>query len=506
MKIPPLRTESQTQTRVWFALAFLGVIRLLSLGLYPLMDNTEARYAEIARVMLSLGDWVTPWYDQNIPFWGKPPLSFWTTALSYSVLGVNEFAARLPHFLTALGVGWLVWDWAAKQSKQMALTAVALLAGCSLTVISAGAVMTDMTLLLGTTLVMRSFWLALHGKVQERQREGWLFFLGIAIGLLAKGPLVLVLAGLPLGLWTLLNKQIDRVWRKLPWWRGSLLVLLLVGPWYVLAELRTPGFLNYFLLGEHWHRFVTPGWAGDRYGGAHAAPWGSIWAYAVFAALPWSLLLPLAWWRWGKNSGNLEPQALQPSPVVNEKTWHRYLLLWSLAPALFFTFAGNILWTYVLPALPPLALLGSAWLCRRQSVARINQLLTGGLVLSAVLLAGFVASLNLKAREDFQTTQTLLSHYTELNTRHSALFFYPERPYSAAFYSQGRAGQISLASDLTDRLAWPQTFLAVKITEEDRLPPEVRAQLHLLATHGAYKLFEMGNRLAVDAQPAQAKP
>lgn len=501
MKIPKLLTESQTQTRVWFALAFLGVIRLLSLGLYPLMDNTEARYAEIARVMLSLDDWVTPWYDHNVPFWGKPPLSFWTTALSFALLGVNEFAARLPHFLTALGVGWLVYDWAAKHSKQEALTAVALLAGCSLSVISAGAVMTDMTLLFGTLLVMRSFWLALHGKVQERQREGWLFFLGLAIGLLAKGPLVLVLAGLPLGLWTLLNKQVDRVWRKLPWWRGSLMVLLLVGPWYAMAELRTPGFLNYFLLGEHWHRFVTPGWAGDRYGGAHAAPWGSIWVYALFAALPWSLMVPLAWWRARKTTHKFGPQASPPHAMPNSKALQRYLVFWSLAPAVFFTFAGNILWTYVLPALPPLALLGAAWLCRRQSVQHINQLLTRGLVLSAVLLAGFVVSLNLKSLENFQTTQPLLARYTEINTRHSALFFYPERPYSAAFYSRGRAGQLSQASDLRARLAWPQTFLAVKITEEDRLPPDVRSQLHLLSTHGAYKLFEMGNHVAAEVQP-----
>ena len=106
-------------------------LRLVSLGLYPLMDNTEARYADIARVMLSLGDWVTPWYDTGVPFWGKPPLSFWTTGLSFSLLGVNEFAARLPHFLAALLVGWLVWGWAAPSARQQALAAVALLAGSS---------------------------------------------------------------------------------------------------------------------------------------------------------------------------------------------------------------------------------------------------------------------------------------------------------------------------------------------------------------------------------------
>lgn len=480
-----LHTETQAQAPVWWALAILLGLRLLSLGLYPLMDNTEARYAEIARVMLSLGDWITPWYDTGVPFWGKPPLSFWTTGFSFGVLGVTEFAARLPHFLAALGVGWLVWGWARQRSKQEALAAVALLAGCSLMLVSAGAVMTDMTLLVGILLSMRGFWRGLHGDASQRRRERWLFFLGLAVGLLAKGPLVLVLAGLPLGLWTLFNRQLGRVWRDLPWLRGGLAVLLLVGPWYTAAELRTPGFLDYFLLGEHWHRFVTPGWTGDRYGVAHSAPWGSIWVYAGVAMLPWSLLLPLAWWRW-RTAG-----VAAPSRQSSDKPLQHYLILWSLAPAVFFTFAGNILWTYVLPALPPLALLGAEWLTRHADRQRVNRLLTRGLMLSTVLFAGFVASLNLKQTEDWHTTQQLVAHYAALNTRHSALIFYPARPYSAAFYSRGKAEQITQPSGLLTRLTGPPAFLAVESSAVATLPPALHSQLQFVAQHRDYSLFFM---------------
>ena len=504
MKISIFRTYTPAQIRVWWALLLLLALRFASLGLYPLMDNTEARYAEIARVMLSLSDWVTPWYERGVPFWGKPPLSFWTTALSFSIGGGNEFSARLPHFLTALGVGWVIWDWARQQSKQEALVALALLAGCSLTLIAAGAVMTDMTLVLGTTLVMRGFWRALHGPQAQRNQEIGLFFLGLVIGLLAKGPLALVLACLPLGLWTLLNRQWRQVWLNLPWWRGSLLVLLLVVPWYVLAELRTPGFLNYFLVGEHWHRFVTPGWSGDRYGGAHSAPWGSIWAYAWFATLPWSLLLPLAWWRWRK--AKAQSIALQESAALaapDHQPLQNYLLLWSLAPALFFTFAGNILWTYVLPAIPPLALLGAAWLSRSYDDDRVNRWLVRGLAGSTVLLAGFVLTLNLKSFEDYQTTKLLISDFNTLNTRSSALLFYPVRPYSASFYTQGQAKSVTQMSEVWERMAWPQSFLAVKVSEEATLPPEVRAQLHFLLKRGDYKLFEMGNNLLPSATAAR---
>jgi 4-amino-4-deoxy-L-arabinose transferase-like glycosyltransferase len=335
--------------------------------------------------------------------------------------------------------------------------------------------------------------------------------LGLAIGLMAKGPLALVLAGLPLGLWTLRSREWGLVWRALPWWRGSLLLLVLVLPWYVLAEQRTPGFLNYFLLGEHWHRFVTPGWSGDRYGGAHAVPWGSIWAYAWVATLPWSLLLPLAWWRW-RHAPSASPRSAAPvAPGLQPR--ERYLLLWSLAPAVFFTFAGNILWTYVLPAIPALALLGAAWLSRRYDDDHVNRWLTGGLATSGVLLIGLMGAISPQPQADFHTTKALVAEVSALNKNSSTLLFYPARSYSASFYTQGQAKTLTKVSDIWDRMAWPHSFLAVKASAEDTLPPELRKQLHFLFQRGDYKLFEMGSTVSPDpslapslAAPALAKP
>ena len=48
--------------------------RFATMGIYPLSDTTEARYAEVARKMLELGDWITQWYEYGVPFWAKPPL------------------------------------------------------------------------------------------------------------------------------------------------------------------------------------------------------------------------------------------------------------------------------------------------------------------------------------------------------------------------------------------------------------------------------------------------
>ena len=103
----------------------------------------------------------------------------------------------------------------------------------------------------------------------------------------------------------------------------------------------------------------------------------------------------------------------------------------------------------------------------------------------------------------------MIARYEAINTRHSALFFYPARPYSAAFYSKGQARALPQPSDVIARMAWPHTFIAVKASEEATLPADVRTQLRFLVQHGDYKLFEMGNNLLPLDKTAQlnlAKP
>src|SRR5690606_9917714 len=121
-----------------------------------------------------------------------------------------------------------------------------------------------------------------------------------------------------------------------------------------LAELKTPGFLDYFIIGEHFSRFLVPGWQGDLYGTAHKAAPGSIWLSLLPATFPWGLLsaflLVKAWRQHG-----LRAFLKLPSSSI-------YLFITALFPALFFTAAGNILWTYLLPGLAPLAML-TAYYC-----------------------------------------------------------------------------------------------------------------------------------------------
>lgn len=480
---------------LWLA-AGAALARLATLGLYPLLDTTEARYAEIARKMAELGDWITPWFDYGVPFWGKPPLAFWLTAASFKLFGVGEFAARLPHLLSAILVGWLVWDWSAKRSRREAAYALGLLSGSFLYFVTAGAVITDTSLFAGTTLAMRGFWLGLHGAEAQRRRERWLLFLGLGLGLLAKGPVALVLAGLPVAIWTFATVNTARVWRDLPWLRGGLLTLALALPWYMLAETRTPGFLNYFLVGEHWQRFVTPGWQGDLYGRAHAFPRGTIWLFAFAALLPWSLLLPAAALRWRKVA------RLPPNPQT-EHGWLLYLLLWGLTPAVFFSAARNILWTYVLPGLPAFALLAAAWLDRYPGPYRADRWVAGGLMLTLVAAAGFLVIQGATGQFDARSAKALVADYQSRRKGDEPLVFLGNPPYSATFYSRGRVVQAPSAAALAALLERKAAFVAIRRREVTSVLAILPQQSELVSRRGDFDLFAVEPRDRIGTRHAR---
>ena len=172
----------------WWSLGALVLVRLVSLALVPVADSSEARYADIGRRMLELGDWITPWFDDDVPFWGKPPLYTWITAGGMGLFGVNALGARVGHFLAGVAVAYLVWDWQRRDhGPTHARHTLALLWGAALFYLCAGAVLTDMALLVGLVMAMRGFWRGLHAPAAQARLEGWLLFAGLGIGLLAGG-------------------------------------------------------------------------------------------------------------------------------------------------------------------------------------------------------------------------------------------------------------------------------------------------------------------------------
>ncbi|MCK8046737.1 glycosyltransferase family 39 protein [Shewanella sp. 1CM18E] len=416
-------------------LLIVVVTRMLLLPWYPLMDTTEARYGEMARLMVETGNWVTPLFDYNVPFWGKPPLHTWMSASSISLLGVNEFAVRLPHWLAAVLCLLLVGHFV-KRLQLPVLPPLIMLASTVVFTISAGAVMTDMALTLGLTLAMVGFYLCWQGD----KVWGYAGFAGLAIGLLAKGPVTLVLFGLGTGLWLLLRYGPLKVWREL-WHRvplvtGCLLMLAIALPWYVIAEQTTPGFLNYFIVGEHWSRFVDSGWEGDLYGSAHDEVRGTIWLYFVIAAMPWSLFLPRAFYK-------IVTEQKQPNKHdlnTSNAGLPSYLICWMIAPMLLFTFAGNILPAYVLPGIPGLALLlAYAW--RKSFLPGLNII---ALSIPALLVAT-VAVLHFDVGKDKSERWLLSQRSDALPT-----YYWQSQPFSGRFYSAGTANKIQSLDEVSD--------------------------------------------------------
>ena len=450
---------------MWIVLSFLLVCRLISMYVMSLNDTTEARYGEIARIMLETGNWVTPMQTYGIPFWAKPPLSTWLSAFSMKLFGVNELAARLPSLLLSIGVLGLVWNVAKKQSgMNVAITAVVVLAGSLFFMLDAGTVMTDPSLLFCITLSLVSFWKAISGN----KFWSYIFFVGLGLGLLAKGPIAVVLTGMPIFIWTLWHKRWIALWQNLPWFKGTLLIILIAGPWYVLAEFRTPGFLNYFIIGEHFHRFLDPGWGGDKYGFAHVAPLGMIWAYAFLSILPWSII-GLAW--------VIRHYKAVPALCRDNDGWMSYLAICTLTPLVFFTFSSNIIYPYVFPSLPVFALLFAELTERAHALPKR--------FFSLASISGFlfllVAVLFVFRPEWVEKSQhRIVAAYQNIATSsQSKLIYWAQKTeFSSQFYSRGQARATLKADELRAMLfQGVEPYVVVDLKYVDSIPNDLQKNL-----------------------------
>lgn len=470
-----MRFSSRQQ--LWGLLAFACIARLLTLGGYPLTDTTEARYGEMARKMLETGQWIVPQIDYGVPFWGKPPLSFWLTAISYKLFGIHEFAARIPSLLLGVAVCILVYmagSW--QRDVDHGLRASLVVATSLLMMVSAGGVMTDPAMVLGTTLSMVAFWRAM---TTGSRRWSYLCFIGLAIGLLAKGPVATVLTLMSIGVWAILTGRVRETWQRLPWITGTVLTAILAVPWYWAAEIKSPGFLHYFLVGEHWQRFTVSGWKGDLYGSGHAYPRGTIWLYALLGTLPWS---PWLLWQLIRRKA-----VMAITPLRGSDGWTLYLLCWLFAPVVFFTLARNILPTYVLPGLAGFGLLVADMWAQRQAQRLSNRVQRLGLLTPALVL---VVVLVVQPHAGFQSQREIISAYRSSLQKDMPLIYFKQRPYSAEFYSQGRAREIDDAVQLRQQLATPDVlYVAIKQSSLQQLPADLRAGLKTVLTSREYVLL-----------------
>jgi 4-amino-4-deoxy-L-arabinose transferase-like glycosyltransferase len=258
--------------------------------------------------------------------------------LSLRVLGQSEFAARLPNALMGLATVVALFVLGRRMyGTRPALLASVVLATAGEFFVLPRTVMHDISLTFFVTVGLGLVYAGVSRGFAERR---WFILAAAAFGgaVLAKGPAGILVPGLVVLLFLVSRRQLGRVWQAGPGW--SLATLLLVAaPWYVAIALANPEYVRDFLVELNIGSFVSSE-------SNHPSP---IWYYlpVLAAALfPWSLFLPLAAIRgWRRRGGDRHGATV-------------FLLLWIAVYLTFFSLAVSKLATYyILPALPPAALL-----------------------------------------------------------------------------------------------------------------------------------------------------
>lgn len=482
MNTPDESPDRSFTRRLWWWLGFLLVCRLILLIWAPHTDPTEARYAEMARKMVETGDWVTPEYDYGIPFWASPPLAMWVSAIGIDLFGATEFGSRILTFLAALGVLALVSRMGNSGTRRpTGLVATALLMSMPLFFYCSGAVMTDLMFVAGTTLAMAGF----RTAVTENSRGwGYGFFIGLAIGLVARGPLALAVVLPPLLGWRILYPRGKRIGEAMPWLTGTLLLLVIVIPWYAMAEHRTPGFLHYFFIGEHWNRLTRRNWSGDLYGNAHSVLPGTILVYFLAGTLPACVgffVLPVRRWReLAKWSRADEGAGL-------------YWLLWTLWPLALFIPFRNILASSPLPALPGAALLLAALAAAtgRQSPGRPHVLFSTIIASSSIAVASLLGVSFLRPEWLPKSSQKSLIHrYLHDRLPGNNLLYFGVRKSSAEFYAAGNIDHTGSVAEVEEKLnAEGILYLAVPARYLPMLPGNLQRRIVRVDSWGTETLY-----------------
>ena len=423
-----------------FWVVFLLLVLIANRGiinyLLPLMDKTEARYAEIARIMVETNNWILLQIDYNIPFWAKPPLSTWLTALSIKLFGLYEFYIRLPYLITTIIIVLFISRYDKIENKIFFLTPLILLLMPEF-YLHAGVVSTDTILNFSIILVMLSFWEAVGKKSGLKWWYG--FFIGIGLGLLSKGPIILILTLPPIFIWFLVYKEELKKLKKIPILSGLSLTFLISSPWYYFTELKSPGFIDYFIYGEHFRRFFDSGWKGDLYGFAKQQPYGIIWLFSTMAIFPWSLLI-----------------ITRIRKIIEEaykNKWVCFLVCWMLFTPVFFTFSSSLIHTYTLPITVPAALLithfWSEFKFKRYYLS-ISALLY--FVLLPIFYSGVLDDTIQNNCDKELVKNELVSDYS--------LFYLNYKSFSSQFYSLGAIKMINL-EQLKEKLINGERFAVI---------------------------------------------
>jgi 4-amino-4-deoxy-L-arabinose transferase-like glycosyltransferase len=332
----------------------------------------EGRYVGVAWEMLRSGDWLVPTLD-GMPYFQKPPLFYWITAVSLQVFGRHEIAARLAPLLGAtLAAGSMQWFtrawWSDRGAAKVLLTLV------TMPMLFVGAQFANMDMLVAgcitATILALAHTCMLDGSAPNRRRFQLAGFAFAGLGVLAKGLIGIVLPLMVLVLWSLSLRRPRQILYLL-WVPGWILFVLVAAPWFALMQAKFPQFLHYFFVVQHVERFTQASFNNPQ----------PAWFYPAALA---ALCLP--WTAW----------LLAPGRSQHERAGSQVRVLmwvWLLSIVLFFSIPHSKLLGYVLPAVPPLAfIVAQRWPSDRRGPRWASKMAIATMVLAPLSCIAVVAT------------------------------------------------------------------------------------------------------------------
>jgi 4-amino-4-deoxy-L-arabinose transferase-like glycosyltransferase len=404
-----------------------------------LLDDADSTHAEAAREMVVTGDYVTL-HINGVRYLEKPPLPYWLVAISYKVLGVNEFSTRSPMVLSVMLLGVLALRWGRRAfGERTGIYAGLFVYTCAGVYLFTRVLIPDVLLSLLIAAAMYFFLTAL-----EPNAASWRWYAGyalMALGVLTKGLIALVF---PCGtaFFFLLATGEWRRWREFRAISGLALFMAIAAPWHILAGLRNPGtadhhgFFWFYFVNEHFLRFL-----GKRYPRDYSKlPATLYWTLHLVWLFPWSLYLPAALttaveaWRGRRSSAGAILSGERRFGDFASRT-RSLCWIWAGVVLIFFALSTNQEY-YTFPAYLPLLLLladGVAQ-CERtecEGGERAGWLTSSagflaliGVAASAALLIGLWKSRNLPfeadignvlGKQDLNAYQLSMSHILDLS-------------------------------------------------------------------------------------------
>jgi 4-amino-4-deoxy-L-arabinose transferase-like glycosyltransferase len=282
---------NQSNIYLWGLLAGSIIVYLLGLSI-SIMDIDAAQYASIALEMVHKNSFLTV-TNRNVDYLDKPPLIFWLSALSFKLFGVSTIAYKLPSLLFSLLTFWSTYKLARLfYTKDIALLSVIITASCQAFFMINQDCRTD-TVLAGA-MMFALYQLAYYVNTKK---TGYFIgaFVGLALAMLAKGPIGLVLPIAIVGIDLLFKRQWSTIF-SFQWFWGLIIIGVILIPMCIglYQQFGSKGLQFYFwdqsfgrLTGEN--SFVKNLTASDYVNDPFFFYHTFMWLFA-----PWSLLFVFA--------------------------------------------------------------------------------------------------------------------------------------------------------------------------------------------------------------------